>query len=105
VRESRKNCMKEQQTLVARWKKIWLSALIVFAVLFAWRVTQLQLVEAKDYERLAEANRIWRLVQRAPRGEIRDRNGTLIAGNTLQYLWEYEENSQRRERVISSQEE
>jgi penicillin-binding protein 2 len=97
--------MKAYLQQKTRWKRIWLAGVVVFAALFGWRVTQLQVLQAKEYERQAEANRVWRLVQRAPRGEIRDRNNVLVAGNVLQYLWEYEENGQRKERVIADQEE
>lgn len=97
------NSLSQRKNL-QKWKRVWLGLVMLFVGLFGWRLTQLQLTQASSYEQQAEANRIWRLVQRAPRGEIRDRNGVLVAGNVLQYMWEYEENEQRRELVIDDQE-
>lgn len=96
---------KNSQLNIRWWRQVWHLFVLGFVLLFGSRVTHLQLTQAASYEKQAEANRIWRLVQRAPRGEIRDRNGELIAGNVLQYLWEYEENNQRKERMILDQEE
>jgi penicillin-binding protein 2 len=95
---------KNQHNSLARWRRFWLLCITGFVVLFGARLTHLQLSQAASYEKMAEGNRIWRLVQRAPRGEVRDRNGKLVAGNVLQYLWEYEENAQRKERIISDEE-
>ncbi len=67
-------------------------ALIVFGLLF-FRLWTLQVVASDEYMRLSDRNRIRTVTTNAPRGNIYDRNGVLLAGNepNLAVTVDYEE--------------
>ena len=50
-------------------------------VLLGVRLFQLQAIEHQRYKRIAEGNRIRLVLEPAPRGNIYDRHGEIIAGN------------------------
>jgi len=55
-----------------------------FLLLF-FALARLQILEFSKYQQLSQANRIRILPQSASRGRILDRNGNVLAGNTLSY--------------------
>ena len=59
----------------------WFFLLFVFGILFL-RLFQLTILEGKENRQLAEGQRIKLRKMTAPRGEILDRNGKLLARNT-----------------------
>lgn len=59
----------------------------LYLVLFA-RFAWLQLINREDYVERAEANRTVSITSQGSRGLIFDRNGTLVAGNALEYSLE-----------------
>ncbi len=59
-----------------------ISILLLFILGYYWKV---QILDYQTYWRLAEANPIRSSVLSAPRGLIRDRNGTIIADNKASY--------------------
>ncbi len=52
---------------------------------YLYRLFDLQIVQGKDYLALADENRITKKSEPAPRGNIYDRNGFLLAGNIPSY--------------------
>ncbi len=70
----------KQQTLFI----FWFFLLFAFGILFL-RLFQLQILEGKENRELAEGQRIKLRKITAPRGEILDRNGKLLARNTPIY--------------------
>lgn len=67
----------------------WLYAAIILAVsVLGLRLGDLQIVEAARNRVLAEGNRVRSREVRPPRGEIRDRTGVVLAGNTAAYTLE-----------------
>lgn len=54
-------------------------------ILLFFSLVHLQIVRFSEYQRLSQANRIRILPQSASRGRILDRNGDVLAGNTLSY--------------------
>jgi len=67
-------------------EKSWrISVLLVIAfsvmVLLITRLVWIQLLEGPQYKKIAEANRIRKLYQQAPRGTFYDRNGAVLVGN------------------------
>ncbi|GAB4240972.1 MAG: penicillin-binding protein 2 [Elainellaceae cyanobacterium] len=62
------------------------------------RLVQLQLLSGQHYQELAEQNRIRPIPLPADRGNITDRNGTLLAANRLSrgvYLWPRQQSPQQ----------
>ena len=59
--------------------RIALTAVLTLFLVVGLRLFQLQVVQGARYYRLAEQNRIRRLITPAPRGRILDRNGELLA--------------------------
>ena len=78
--------------------------LIMFAVIF-FRLWYLQVLSGDRYLAEAQGNRVREVTVQAPRGEIRDRDGTVLVGNrTAQALQvradELPEDSERRSQVL-----
>lgn len=63
-----------------RLRIYWLIMVGIFSIL-AVRLAMLQLVQASDYRMLSEKNRVRIIPVRAPRGEIIDRQGIVLAKN------------------------
>lgn len=66
----------------------WLFLLIILAVSFLIgfaRLVDLQLIRGSYFKELAEGNRVRRIPIKAPRGEILDRNGKVLARNIPVY--------------------
>ena len=61
-----------------RLRFFWLIVVGIFCILVV-RLGALQLVQASDYRTLSEENRVRIIPVRAPRGEIVDRNGAVLA--------------------------
>ncbi|NPV90189.1 MAG: penicillin-binding protein 2 [Firmicutes bacterium] len=61
-----------------RLRFFWLIVVGIFCILVV-RLGALQLVQASDYRTLSEENRVRIIPVRAPRGEIVDRNGVVLA--------------------------
>lgn len=61
-----------------RLRVYWLILVGIFCLLLV-RLGTLQLVQASDYRTLSEENRVRMITVRAPRGEILDRNGVVLA--------------------------
>ena len=64
--------------------------LISFGVMFAFslltlRIVNLQVVASEQYRELANGNRVREEIVYAPRGKIFDRDGVLLADNTLEF--------------------
>jgi penicillin-binding protein 2 len=74
---------------------LWRSAFFMFGIttlmsVCAFRLAQLQIVQGRTNYQLAEQNRIRPMPLPADRGNIRDRNGKLLASNRIShgvYLW------------------
>ena len=64
---------------------LWRVVVLVFAAVISLRLFILQWQNTLDYQARAEQNRTWKVTERAPRGEIFDRNGVLVAGNDLRF--------------------
>jgi penicillin-binding protein 2 len=60
---------------------IYVFGVSIFLVILLLRLFQLTIVKGQYYRQLSEQNRTKEIVIEAPRGEIRDRKGFLIAGN------------------------
>lgn len=76
--------MKINFNIEDRSKFIYYIIIAFFLILF-FRASYLTIVEGESYSSIAE-NKIYKnIVIEAPRGEIRDRNGTLLAGNRPLY--------------------
>jgi penicillin-binding protein 2 len=82
---------------------IWLGIIAFFVMLLIIRLTWLQVFQTDQFQIKAERNRVWKVIMRAPRGRILDRNGVVLADNAGQYSWIYEEGGQRREQVLSTE--
>ena len=67
-----------------RAKQLTILMLAVF-ILLSGRLWQLQIVRGDNFEALAEVNRIRTVPIRAPRGNIYDARGRVIAGNRLAF--------------------
>lgn len=59
--------------------RVLITAGVIFFLIIIARLIQLQIVYGDRYFRLAELNRIRRVIVPAPRGQIFDRNGILLA--------------------------
>ena len=72
-----------------RFKILYLFVVVLF-LLLTFRLASLTIAQGEHYKSLSENMRIKDIYLTAPRGEIRDRNGILLAGNkpmfTLQLL-------------------
>ncbi|EGS31364.1 penicillin-binding protein dimerization domain protein [Peptoniphilus sp. oral taxon 375 str. F0436] len=63
-------------------------AVALFFILLMGRLFQLTILQGNHWREVSENKRAKDLVLTAPRGEIRDRNGLLIAGNKPVYTVE-----------------
>lgn len=61
---------------------------IILGIILALRIINLQVVEGTKSRVLAEGNRVRSREIRAPRGEIRDINGTILASNVASFTLE-----------------
>lgn len=86
---------------VSRW---FLVAAAAFVVAAGARTVWIQGWQQRIYTGLAERNRIFRQVVRAPRGLILDRNGQALAANEPRYTQLYQANDQLRERILDTDE-
>lgn len=57
----------------------------LIGLIFSWRLFSMQVLSSERYNSLANGNRIRERITFAPRGNIYDRNGVLLAGNTLSF--------------------
>ncbi len=89
--------LSRQQKIVC----LWFGAVFLFLFVMLFRLGQLQLQKSAEFQLRAERNRVWKVVSRAPRGRIIDKNGEVIADNDLQLSLLYEENDQRKEMILS----
>lgn len=76
----------------------------VWTVIFLTRLWWLQLHGGDQWQTQAESNRVIRTLQRAPRGRIIDRNDQVVADNQVVYTQRYQEDGQRKERIIPREE-
>lgn len=67
-----------------RLKVYWIMVIIVFSVMLL-RLAMLQLVQTSRWKMQSEGNRIRMIAVHAPRGEILDRNGQVLAKSRLVY--------------------
>jgi penicillin-binding protein 2 len=73
-----------------RYISMMLITCIMFAILMS-RLVYLQVVKAEEYTEKANNKAITELLDFAPRGEILDKNGTLLATNKQTYMVTYNE--------------
>ena len=76
--------MMQRKTQENRYKVI-LVALLVLMALLIWKLFQLMIVQGEDYRRLSESKRTKEITLIAPRGNIYDRKGVLLAGTRISY--------------------
>lgn len=88
--------------LLPRRNVFWFFALISLFlwIVFCGRVVWLQFFQHDVLAQAAQDNRLQRVVSRAPRGEILDRDGRVLAGNIFWYGEPYIENNQVLERRL-----
>ncbi|NLY08505.1 MAG: hypothetical protein GXZ11_01180 [Tissierellia bacterium] len=72
--------MKYKSQINNRFKMLWIMVFILLVIL-VFRLAILTMAEGKKYRELADNKRVREIEITAPRGEIRDRNGVLLAGN------------------------
>jgi len=86
-------------TLARGWQAVALILLTSsFMSAIALRLTYLQVVRGQEYRQRAEENRIRLVPVASDRGNIRDRNGKLLAANRLTrslYLWPQEQSPEQ----------
>ncbi|MGA9363801.1 MAG: penicillin-binding transpeptidase domain-containing protein [Bacteroidota bacterium] len=58
-------------------------ALLIFFVLIGWRLTQIQIVEAAKYQKIAQRQYETRVDLPAAKGNIYDRNGNVLVSNSM----------------------
>lgn len=76
-------------------RRFWVWAIFSFIfVLLGFRLAQLTIVEGEKYAERALDTRLKKVVQVAKRGEIKDRNGILLAGNETAYSVDFLYNQQ-----------
>lgn len=73
-----------RQTAIGRYNAV-LIALLVIALLFAGRLVYVQAVEGGELARDALDSRLWHSTIEAPRGEILDTDGQVLAGSVRRY--------------------
>lgn len=79
-------------------RRFWVWAIFSFIfVLLGFRLAQLTIVEGEKYAERALDTRLKKVVQVAKRGEIKDRNGVLLAGNKTAYSVDFMYNQQLTE--------
>lgn len=66
--------------LEKRYSKLF-GFIIIVCIIFIGRLLFLNVVKGEEYTKLAENSIYKKIINPAPRGEIRDRNGILLAGN------------------------
>ena len=57
----------------------------VFFIVLAFKLTSLTLVKGEELRELSDNKRLKNIPITAPRGEIRDRHGKLLAGNKVSF--------------------
>jgi cell division protein FtsI (penicillin-binding protein 3) len=57
--------------------------LLIFFVLIGWRLTQIQIIEAAKYQKMARRQYEERMVLPAAKGNICDRNGNVLVSNSM----------------------
>jgi cell division protein FtsI (penicillin-binding protein 3) len=57
--------------------------LLIFFVLIGWRLTQIQIIEAAKYQRIAQRQYETRVDLPAAKGNIYDRNGNVLVSNSM----------------------
>jgi len=62
--------------------------IVIIGLIFALKLTNLQITHGKDYRVSAEGNRLRTYLTEAPRGKIVDRNDNVVADNTANYIVE-----------------
>lgn len=73
-----------KRTKNTRWMII-LGAMIVLSIVLIWRLHKLMIVQGEHYRQIAQSKRIREVEITAPRGNIYDRNGKLLAGTRASF--------------------
>lgn len=76
---------------------MWMAAGFALWSVFVGRLAWLQLQQTSIFSAMAERNRSLWVTQRAPRGQIVDRTGKIVAENEIRYTQTVVENAQERE--------
>lgn len=84
--------------------RILFFSILGFAVVMIGRLWWLQGWQGRFWQAAADTNRTVKVVERAPRGQILDRQGKIVADNQLLYTQVFTENNQKKERIISQEE-
>lgn len=85
------------------WKFLpigWWGLVFVLGFIGIGRLFWLQIWKGRSWQAQAEENRLLRVSQRAPRGEITDRNGRVVAQNEVVYTELRTEENQKKEQRI-----
>lgn len=76
-------------------RRFWLWAIFsIIFVLLSFRLAQLTIIEGQELSQKALDTRLKKVVEVAKRGEIKDRNGVLLAGNQTAYSIDFLYNQQ-----------
>ena len=73
---------KPQRGLRVRWFLVKISILLFF-ILIAWRLAQIQVVEASKFQEIARRQYESRMLLPASKGNICDRNGDVLVSNSM----------------------
>lgn len=80
--------MAEKKKSFTRYTVLSIVLVIVFTIIIS-RLVYLQVVQAQDYKDQANKKSVTEIQDTAPRGEITDCNGKVLASNTQTYVLQY----------------
>lgn len=86
---------KKKKKSFNRFTALFIMMILIFTAITS-RLTYLQVVKAEDYKEKANRKSITEIQEFAPRGEIKDRNGSLLATNQKSYILTYTETDESK---------
>lgn len=85
-------------TMEKRFSILFLFIIGLFLVLFL-RISYMTIIQGEEYYQSAENKVYKKITYEAPRGEIRDRNGVLLAGNRPSFVVQISENESDKKKL------